>query len=85
MVVNYTYIGWMVKTTIKLAPWSGNKPLFVQLYVHSTESKIENKISYLKTDQSNVDRIIINGMGKMLDKNNVLVGSFWMVRDCYKS
>jgi hypothetical protein len=55
----------------------------VQLYIYDTENEIENGINASKNDgeKSSIDQIIVAGLQKMLDENNILSKTFRTARD----
>nr|XP_025676655.2 uncharacterized protein LOC112776643 [Arachis hypogaea] len=72
-----------------LIPPEGSTAKFAQLYIYDTDNEISNRIQVVSDSildsgndhRSKVDMLIVQELKEMLDKNNVLVKSFRMVRD----
>lgn len=41
------------------------------------------RIGYIGSNKGNIDQTVINGLNKMLDKNNIFLKTFRNVKDCY--
>lgn len=66
-----------------LQPRDGQSPKFCQLYIYDTENEVENRISAIcgNHDDEQVDKDIVEGLLKMLDRHNKLVKAFPLGRD----
>ncbi|XP_038701878.1 uncharacterized protein LOC119998611 [Tripterygium wilfordii] len=70
-----------------LIPDQGKKPCFAQLYIYDTENELQNRIdavSYERSQQG-LDLVLIKSLLAMLDEHNILVKTFRMARDRFKS
>nr|KAJ0185550.1 hypothetical protein LSAT_V11C900505300 [Lactuca sativa] len=77
---NYHSIG-------SLLPPSGSQPKFSQLYIYDTDNENSNRqicFGGEKHQSTSIDNDIVENLKVMLDSNNVLVGSYRMVRDTFK-
>ncbi|XP_074373762.1 uncharacterized protein LOC141714124 [Apium graveolens] len=66
-----------------LQPGDGQSPRFCQLYIYDTENKVGNRKSAINGDHDDeqVDKEIVEGLLKMLDRHNNLVKAFRQGRD----
>ncbi|KAJ9557686.1 hypothetical protein OSB04_012300 [Centaurea solstitialis] len=77
---NYHRIG-------SLLPGRGKKPQFAQLYIYDTENEIDNRLDAIQRQigKDGINLQITQELSKMLDEHNILVKSFRMATDRYRS
>ncbi|XP_057761126.1 uncharacterized protein LOC130981559 [Arachis stenosperma] len=76
---NYHSIG-------SLLPSPSDIPKFAQLYIYDTENEIQNRISAIRSSNSNnvIEQTIVNELKQMMDLHNPLAKSFRYARDRFK-
>ena len=70
-----------------LLPEIGKKPQFAQLYIYDTENETNNRVDAMRRQfgVDDIDLHITKDLSTMLKEHNVLVHSFHVARDRYRS
>lgn len=70
-----------------LLPISGKRPQFAQLYIYDTENEMTNRMNAMQRQFGDTDLNleITQELSEMLEEHNILVKSFRMARDRYRS
>ncbi|KAK1404029.1 hypothetical protein POM88_003634 [Heracleum sosnowskyi] len=69
-----------------LIPDEGQTPKFCQLYIYDTVNEVNNRLRWVNVSHgSTVDAEVVQGLIKVLDESNELVGEFRMARDRFEN
>lgn len=68
-----------------LIPNDGTDPKFFSLYIYDTENELSNRMQWVDVkDGDKINGEIVDGLMKMLDKENELVKEFRVAHDRFK-